>query len=61
MPESVYKIDQCSQCGLYRLHKVTHKMFSKTYLISGKETEDLPQCKTQNLFSEASENLINTY
>lgn len=56
MPESVYKIDQCATCGLYRMHKQTHKMFTKTYLKSGCETDNLPECKDTNLFSEASGN-----
>ncbi len=51
MPESVYQIDQCITCGLYRLHKHTYAFFFKSYLQDGVESEQLSTCKPTKILS----------
>lgn len=46
MPDAVYKADRCEKCGLVCFHKCEFGFFTKTYLQSGVESDQLPECTT---------------
>ncbi|MDH6355454.1 hypothetical protein M2132_001797 [Dysgonomonas sp. PH5-45] len=40
-----YKVDQCKDCGIIRLHVYKCRQYLKVYIAGGKYCDNRPECK----------------